>query len=149
MQEMCVYCQKTHPDSTKRNWKAGEVGGILEIIWPLDPDAAWGRDGQCGTLLLMGVIFGSLLGLTVLSPLGGEPAAQPDLIESRLRRQMACASRKVFCNASTLDWERVARALVRRRLGVGLAALAGGTFPEAAGLRKSIDPSAATKAGLH
>jgi hypothetical protein len=66
MQETCVQCHNTHPDSTKRDWQAGDVRGILEVIRPLDRDAARARDGLQGTLILMAVISGSLLGLSVL-----------------------------------------------------------------------------------
>jgi serine/threonine protein kinase len=71
MQETCVQCHNTHPDSTKRDWKAGDVRGVLEIIRPLDRDAARARAGLRGTLVLMAVISGSLLGLTVLVLLVG------------------------------------------------------------------------------
>jgi serine/threonine protein kinase len=66
MQQACVHCHNTHPDSTKRDWKAGDVRGVLEIIRPLDRDAARARAGLRGTLVLMGAISASLLGLSVL-----------------------------------------------------------------------------------
>jgi serine/threonine protein kinase len=66
MQETCVQCHNTHQDSTKRDWKTGDVPGVLEIIRPLDRDAARARDGLRFTLVLMAVISGLLLGLSVL-----------------------------------------------------------------------------------
>jgi serine/threonine protein kinase len=66
MQETCVQCHNTHPDSTRRDWKEGDVRGVLEIIRPLDRDAARARDGMRLTLVLMAVISASLLGLSVL-----------------------------------------------------------------------------------
>jgi serine/threonine protein kinase len=66
MQETCVQCHNAHVDSTKRDWKAGDVRGVLEIIRPLDRDTARARAGLRGTLVLMAVISGSLLGLSVL-----------------------------------------------------------------------------------
>ncbi|HEV3258586.1 MAG TPA: protein kinase [Gemmataceae bacterium] len=66
MQETCVQCHNTHPDSTKKDWKVGDVPGVLEIIRPLDRDTARTREGLRGTLVLMAVISGALLGLSVL-----------------------------------------------------------------------------------
>jgi len=31
MQETCVQCHNGHNDSTKKDWKIGEVVGVLEI----------------------------------------------------------------------------------------------------------------------
>jgi serine/threonine protein kinase len=66
MQQTCVQCHNTHQDSTKKDWKVGDVAGVLEIIRPLDQDAARARDGLRLTLVLMAIICGSLLGLSVL-----------------------------------------------------------------------------------
>lgn len=40
MQQDCVNCHNSHPDSTKKDWKVGDVRGVLEIIRPLDADVA-------------------------------------------------------------------------------------------------------------
>jgi len=66
MQQTCVQCHNGHQDSTKKDWKEGEVVGVLEIIRPLDRDTARAREGLRLTLVLMGVICGSLLRLSVL-----------------------------------------------------------------------------------
>jgi serine/threonine protein kinase len=66
MQQTCVQCHNGHEDSTKKDWKVGDIGGVLEIIRPLDQDAARARDGLRLTLALMAIICGSLLGLSVL-----------------------------------------------------------------------------------
>jgi serine/threonine protein kinase len=66
MQETCVQCHNSHPDSTKRDWQVGDVRGVLEIIRPLDRDAARARAGLRLTLVLMAIICGSLVGLSVL-----------------------------------------------------------------------------------
>ena len=34
----CVECHNTHPESPKKDWKEGDVRGVLEIIRPLDKD---------------------------------------------------------------------------------------------------------------
>jgi serine/threonine protein kinase len=65
MQKTCIDCHNNHPDSTKRDWKEGDVRGVLEIIHPLDRDVARTRAGLQGPFVLMTVISGSLLGLTI------------------------------------------------------------------------------------
>jgi serine/threonine protein kinase len=65
MQATCIHCHNTHPDSTKHDWKTGDVRGVLEIIHPLDRDVARTRAGLRGTFVLMAVISGSLLALSV------------------------------------------------------------------------------------
>jgi serine/threonine protein kinase len=66
MQQTCVQCHNGHNDSTKKDWKEGEVAGVLEIIRPLDRDTARAHEGLRLTLVLMAVISGSLLGLSIL-----------------------------------------------------------------------------------
>src|SRR5207247_1605650 len=53
MQQTCVQCHNSHQDSTKKDWKEGEVVGVLEIIRPLDQDRARAREGLRFTLILM------------------------------------------------------------------------------------------------
>jgi adenylate cyclase len=72
MQESCIKCHNNHDDSTKKDWKEGEVVGVLEIIRPLDRDTARAREGLRSTLILMAVICGSLLGLSLLVLLMGQ-----------------------------------------------------------------------------
>jgi tRNA A-37 threonylcarbamoyl transferase component Bud32 len=66
MEQSCVQCHNGHDDSTKKDWKEGEIAGVLEIIRPLDRDAERERAGLRLTLSLMAAICGSLLGLSVL-----------------------------------------------------------------------------------
>jgi hypothetical protein len=70
MQASCIDCHNHHPDSTKRDWKEGDVRGVLEIIRPLDQDIARTRAGLRGTFILVAVISGSLLLLSVLVLVG-------------------------------------------------------------------------------
>jgi eukaryotic-like serine/threonine-protein kinase len=62
MQETCVKCHNTHANSPKKDWKEGDVPGVLEVIRPLDGDVERARAGLRGTAILMAVTFGSLLG---------------------------------------------------------------------------------------
>jgi serine/threonine protein kinase len=73
MKKTCVDCHNGHADSTKKDWKEGEVVGVLEIIRPLDRDAARAREGLRWTLILIATICGSLLGLSVLVFVIGNP----------------------------------------------------------------------------
>jgi serine/threonine protein kinase len=67
MQEACVRCHNGNPDSTKRDWKVGDVRGALEIIRPLGRDAERTRAGLRGTTLLVAGVSGSLVALSVLA----------------------------------------------------------------------------------
>ncbi len=61
MYEACIECHNKHPDSPKRDWKVGDVRGVLEIILPLDEAAKEIRSSLFGTIVLIGVI--SILGV--------------------------------------------------------------------------------------
>ena len=43
MQADCIGCHNNDTNSTKRNWNVGDVGGVLEIIRPLDDKVAQAR----------------------------------------------------------------------------------------------------------
>ncbi len=66
MQADCIGCHNNDSNSTKRDWKVGDVGGVLEIIRPLDRDIARTHQGLRGTFLLMAAVSGALLGLSGL-----------------------------------------------------------------------------------
>ncbi|MGD1903991.1 MAG: adenylate/guanylate cyclase domain-containing protein [Geitlerinemataceae cyanobacterium] len=65
MQAGCVTCHNTHPDSTKRDWKIGDVRGAIEIVQPLQHV----RDLQKGGVRKLSVLAGAsaILGLVALS----------------------------------------------------------------------------------
>ncbi len=66
MQPSCIECHNTHPDSTKRDWKVGDVRGVLEIIRPLDKDIQRTREGLRSSFTLVAVISALLLSISVL-----------------------------------------------------------------------------------
>jgi serine/threonine protein kinase len=66
MQAACLQCHNYLPDSTKKDWKEGDVRGVLEVIRPLDRDAARAHAGLWMTLSLMAVILASLVGVSLL-----------------------------------------------------------------------------------
>ena len=61
MQADCIRCHNNDTNSTKRDWKVGDVGGVLEIIRPLDRDIARTRAGLRESFVLMAVVSGALL----------------------------------------------------------------------------------------
>jgi hypothetical protein len=62
MEAGCVACHNSHPDSTKTDWRVGEVRGVLEIVRPLDLDVARMKSGLEGTLgYVAAIVGGSLL----------------------------------------------------------------------------------------
>jgi signal transduction histidine kinase/DNA-binding response OmpR family regulator/HPt (histidine-containing phosphotransfer) domain-containing protein len=66
MESSCVACHNTHPSSPKRDWKVGDVRGVLEVIWPLSESIVAGRAGVRWTMLLSVFMSGlGLLGLAV------------------------------------------------------------------------------------
>jgi serine/threonine protein kinase len=66
MQADCIGCHNNDSNSTKRDWKVGDVGGVLEIIRPLDQDIARTHEGLRETFVLMAAVSGALLGLSGL-----------------------------------------------------------------------------------
>jgi serine/threonine protein kinase len=66
MEANCLGCHNNDTNSTKRDWKEGEVGGVLEIIRPLDRDIARTRVGLRGTFVLIALVSGTLLALSGL-----------------------------------------------------------------------------------
>jgi serine/threonine protein kinase len=63
MQETCVHCHNSHPDSPKADWKVDDVRGVVEIIHPLDSDVTRVHKGLWGAFVFVGAVCASLLGL--------------------------------------------------------------------------------------
>jgi signal transduction histidine kinase len=62
MQHECVACHNENVDSPKRDWQIGEVGGIVEIVYPLDSlEEISGMDWQ-DSYGMMGVLVMLWLG---------------------------------------------------------------------------------------
>ncbi len=67
MKPSCVTCHNTHPDSPKRDWKVGDVRGILEITRPLDSFIAQTQEGLQGTFtMLAGLLLLALTGIALV-----------------------------------------------------------------------------------
>lgn len=67
MRASCVACHNTHPDSPKRNWKVGDVRGVLEIMQPLDAVMAQSYASLRETsVMLAGIAALGIVGLTLV-----------------------------------------------------------------------------------
>ena len=66
MKQSCVDCHNSHPDSPKKDWKVGDVRGVLEITRPLDRDEERTRTGLQGTFAVAAGVAGGLLALSLL-----------------------------------------------------------------------------------
>jgi hypothetical protein len=61
MKASCITCHNHHPQSPKKDWQAGDVRGVLEIIRPLDRDIARTQEGLRETFMLLGLVSVGLL----------------------------------------------------------------------------------------
>ncbi len=62
MQGECVHCHNTLPESPKRDWYEGQVGGMLEVIYPVDTLQAMAGEGLHETYGTMGILVVLWLG---------------------------------------------------------------------------------------
>jgi serine/threonine protein kinase len=67
MEKSCIGCHN-HPDSRspKKDWKEGDVVGVLKIVRPLDHEIDSTREGLRGAFALMGTISTALLVISVV-----------------------------------------------------------------------------------
>ncbi len=63
MQESCVACHNSHPASTKRDWKVGDVRGARAVTLPLDTTDKTRFGGLTVTLVVMSTMAAVGLGL--------------------------------------------------------------------------------------
>src|SRR5262249_9518589 len=66
MEPSCVECHNTHPRSARKDWRVGDVRGVLEIIRPLNKDEARVGEALRLALLLSAAVSGLLLGGSLL-----------------------------------------------------------------------------------
>ena len=57
MRSSCVSCHNSHSDSPKRDWKEGDVRGVLEVTLPMDAVEAQTTASLEGSLVLMGALI--------------------------------------------------------------------------------------------
>ncbi|HJZ85763.1 MAG TPA: ATP-binding protein [Polyangia bacterium] len=66
MAERCVGCHNSLADSPKRDWKVGDVRGVLEVIRPLDSVAAHTTGALIETGIIGAIAVIALLGFALL-----------------------------------------------------------------------------------
>ena len=69
MAPSCLGCHNNSEDSTKRDWKVGDVVGVIEVIRPLEGDTKRTREGLRSTFATLGFVALILLGLTTIAVL--------------------------------------------------------------------------------
>ncbi|MGD9852273.1 MAG: ATP-binding protein [Nitrospirales bacterium] len=90
MSKECVECHNALPDSPKRDWQVGQVGGMLEVIYPVDNIQNMATVGLSGA-------YGSM-GMLVILWLGGF-----GLVILKLRRVAGDLEEEVRCRTSDLQ----------------------------------------------
>ncbi|NES03018.1 MAG: DUF3365 domain-containing protein [Okeania sp. SIO2F4] len=93
MKPSCVSCHNNHPDSPKKDWKVGDVRGVLEITQSLDSTIKMTNAGLRDTFL-------TLVGLSVLGVAG------LTLVISKLRRTSTELERRVIERTAELAEEK-------------------------------------------
>jgi len=83
----CVNCHNTHVDSPKKDWKVGDVRGILEITTPLDSFIAKTDVGLRETFIMLGLL--TFLGVSGLSIVIGRLRQTSKELESRVIERTA------------------------------------------------------------
>ncbi len=71
MQQSCVDCHNTAAASPKKDWKVGDVRGLIEVVQPIDAVLAGSRalswnlvaGGTAGGLILLGLLLGNAMRL--------------------------------------------------------------------------------------
>ncbi len=64
MKESCVKCHNGSKQSPKRDWKVGDLVGILEVTRPLDREIERTQEGLRGAFTLIGGTGASLVGIS-------------------------------------------------------------------------------------
>jgi len=67
VQATCINCHNSHPDSPKRDWRIGDVRGVLEFVRPLDNEVAAGQLArQHGLFVTLSMTGLGLAGLALI-----------------------------------------------------------------------------------
>ncbi len=87
MKPSCVSCHNTNLDSPKKDWKVGDVRGVLEITTPLDNFMVQTHQGLRSTLIMLGILaIPGILGLTIVM---GRLRQTSRELEQRVRERTA------------------------------------------------------------
>ena len=66
MKESCVKCHNEHAQSPKKDWKVGDLAGVLAITRPLDRDVQRTQAGLRGAFYVMGIFAALMTPLTLV-----------------------------------------------------------------------------------
>jgi hypothetical protein len=73
MEQSCLGCHNSpNSQSPKKDWKVGDVVGVLKIVRPLDREIASTQRGLRGAFVLMGVICALLVSVSVAATVMAE-----------------------------------------------------------------------------
>jgi len=98
----CVSCHNSHPDSPKRDWRVGDVRGVLEIVRPLDAAVAENRASLHRALLLCTGMSGlGVTGLLVVSWQFARSQRAAERSERKLRTIVETAGDSILIADST------------------------------------------------
>lgn len=87
MKPSCVACHNTHPDSPKKDWEVGDVGGVWEITQPLDHLVAKVDNSLRGTFAMLSGF--SVLGISGLTLVFGKLRRNTKELEGRVQERTA------------------------------------------------------------
>ncbi|MGK7873704.1 MAG: adenylate/guanylate cyclase domain-containing protein [Xenococcaceae cyanobacterium] len=87
MESNCVACHNTHPNSPKKDWKVGDVRGVLEITQSLDSFMQQTNEGLRGTFVMLGGL--SVLGISGLTLVISRLHKTAKELEGRVRERTA------------------------------------------------------------
>jgi len=76
MEESCIKCHNQTERSPKKDWKVGDVVGVLKIVRSLDRDIERTRRGLLGAFVLMGSSAALLLAVSVAVVIGSRARAR-------------------------------------------------------------------------
>jgi methyl-accepting chemotaxis protein len=95
MQEACVNCHNSHPESPKRDWKVGDVRGVLEVTMPVADSLLAAKTAARQASLGVAALFAVLLGLIwviakrqVFDPLAAITGVAGEVAQGNLEREI-------------------------------------------------------------
>ncbi|MBP0001615.1 MAG: diguanylate cyclase [Cyanobacteria bacterium SID2] len=118
MEPSCVECHNRHPNSPKKDWRVGDVRGVLEITQPIDDFVDRTRNGlNAISIMLVGFLTLALSGLALVmgklrqtsQELQWEVESQTAELKSlaSLDGLTKIANRRRFDEVLTQEWSRL------------------------------------------